>query len=149
MAKTMAEVEPKVDQEHDVQKSTLKATKVLLEVISQHVKTHTSDILGLIASEYNLDIEELKARYGSRPFTVDLGKVKKKPLHVGSEGVSTEPKKRGRKKKPREELIETVEYEYNNVKYLVDNDNNVYTHNVEQPVYVGTKLIDGRIKFMT
>lgn len=137
------------EQEHDVQKSTLKATKVLLEVISQHVKTHTLDILATISSDYDIDIEELKEKYGSRPFTIDLGKVKKKPNPQGTDGVPNEPKKRGRKKKPREELIETVEYEYNDVKYLVDNNNNVYTHNIEQPVYVGTKLIDGRIKFMT
>lgn len=135
--------------EHDVQKSTLKATKVLLEVISQHVKTHTMDILGTIATDYNINIDELQEKYGSRPFTIDLGKVKKKSIPQGGDNVSTEPKRRGRKKKPREELIETIEYEFNNVKYLVDNNNNVYTHNVEQPVYVGTKLIDGRIKFMT
>ena len=141
--------EPRAEQEHDVQKSTLKATKVLLEVISQHVKTHTMDILGTIASDYDIDIDELKEKYGSRPFTIDLGKVKKKPAPQGADGVPTEPKRRGRKKKPREELVETVEYEYNNIKYLVDNNNNVYTYNVEQPVYVGTKLIDGRIKFMT
>lgn len=145
----MADTDSHTEQVHDVQKSTLKATKVLLEVISQHVKTHTFDILELIASDYGIDIDELKVKYGSRPFTVDLGKAKKKPVQAGTEGVTTEPKKRGRKKKPREELIETVEYEYNNVKYLVDNDNNVYTYNVDQPVYVGTKLIDGRIKFMT
>lgn len=134
--------------ESDVQQSTLKATKVLLEVISHHVKTHTSDILEMISKDYDIDIEELKNKYGSKPFTIDLGKIKKKAVPLqNSDGVPTEPKKRGRKKKPREELIETEEYEFNGTKYLVDNDNNVYTHNIEAPVYIGTKLIDGRVKF--
>lgn len=139
--------EPVVETEHNVQKSTLKATKVLLDVISHHVQTHTMDILTWIANDYDIDVDELKEKYGTRPFTMDLGKVKKKNGPQGADNVAVEPKKRGRKKKHREELIATVEYEYNDVKYLVDNDNNVYTHNVEQPVYVGTKLIDGRIKF--
>jgi hypothetical protein len=32
--------------------------------------------------------------------------------------------------------------------YLVDKDNNVYTHDVNRPVLVGTKLVDGRIKYL-
>ena len=134
-------------QEHNIQKSSLKATKVLLEVISHHVKSHTNDILAMIAQEYDLDINELQEKYGSKPFAIDLGKVKKKTSTQEADGAQSEPKKRGRKKKPKEELIETEEYEYEGVTYLVDGDNNVYTYNVEKPVYIGTKLIDGRVKF--
>jgi hypothetical protein len=134
--------------ETNVQKSSLKATKVLLEVISNHVKTHTYDLLSQIAKDYNISLDELKDKYSSRPLTIDIGKSKKNKATHGADGLPIEPKKRGRKKKLREELIETEEYEYNDKKYLVDNDNNVYTHNIEQPVYVGTKLIDGRIKFI-
>lgn len=133
--------------ENDVQKSTVKATKVLLDVLSNHVKNHIHQILSSISKDYNINLDELKEKYGSVPITIDIGKNKKSKITHGPDGLPIEPKKRGRKKKQREELIETEEYEYNGVKYLVDNENNVYTHNIDQPVYVGTKLIDGRIKF--
>jgi hypothetical protein len=133
--------------ENDVQKSTVKATKVLLDVLSNHVKNHTSDILLCISKDYNISFDELNEKYGSKPVTIDIGKNKKSKIAHGPDGLPIEPKKRGRKKKQREELIETEEYEFNGIKYLVDNDNNVYTHNIDQPVYVGTKLIDGRVKF--
>jgi hypothetical protein len=133
--------------ENDVQKSTVKATKVLLDVLSNHVKNHTNDILLSISKDYNISFDELKEKYGSKPVTIDIGKNKKSKITHGPDGLPIEPKKRGRKKKQREELIETEEYEFNGIKYLVDNDNNVYTYNIDQPVYIGTKLIDGRIKF--
>lgn len=133
--------------ENAVQKSTVKATKVLLEVLSNHVRNHTSEVLASISKDYDISIDELNEKYGSRPITIDIGKNKKTKVTHGPDGLPIEPKKRGRKKKLREELIETEEYEFNGVKYLVDNDNNVYTYNIEQPVFVGTKLIDGRIKF--
>lgn len=133
--------------ENNVKKSTDKATKVLLEVISNHVKNHTNEILQDIAKTYNISYDELKEKYGSKLLVIDVGKNKKTKLTHGPDGLPIEPKKRGRKKKPREELVETEEYEYNGVKYLVDNDNNVYTYNLEQPMLIGTKLIDGRIKY--
>lgn len=133
--------------DNTVQKSTVKATKVLLDVLSNHVRNHANDILVSISKDYNIDIDELTEKYGSRPITIDIGKNKKTKNTHGPDGLPIEPKKRGRKKKQREELIETEEYEFNGIKYLLDNDNNVYTYNVEQPVFVGTKLIDGRVKF--
>jgi hypothetical protein len=134
--------------ENNIHKSSMKATKVLLEVISNHVKNHTNGLLNSIAKDYNLNFDELKDKYSSIPITIDIGKSKKKNAIHGPDGQPAEPKKRGRKKKQREELIETEEYEFNGTTYLVDTDNNVYTYNIEQPVYVGTKLIDGRIKFI-
>jgi hypothetical protein len=130
-----------------VQKSSVKATKVLLDVLSNHVRNHAKEILLSISKDYNINIDELTEKYGSKAITIDIGKNKKNKITHGPDGLPIEPKKRGRKKKVREELIETEEYDFNGVKYLVDNDNNVYTHNIEQPVFVGTKLIDGRIKF--
>lgn len=133
--------------DNTVQKSTVKATKVLLDVLSNHVRSHANEILLSISKDYNINIDELTEKYGLKPITIDIGKNKKNKITHGPDGLPIEPKKRGRKKKQREELIETEEYEFNGAKYLVDNDNNVYTYNIEQPVFVGTKLIDGRIKF--
>jgi hypothetical protein len=133
--------------DNTVQKSVVKASKVLLDVLSNHVRNHSNEILISISKDYNINIDELTEKYGSKPITIDIGKNKKTKITHGPDGLPIEPKKRGRKKKQREELIETEEYEFNGIIYLVDNDNNVYTNNIEQPVFVGTKLIDGRIKF--
>lgn len=126
--------------------SASKVTKVLTDVISNHVKQHTQDILKCIAQDYDLVFEDLITRYGNRQLILDVGKSKKKSSLNDTQ--TTEPKKRGRKKKQKEELIETDEYDYNGVTFLVDAENNVYTYNIEQPVLIGTKLVDGRIKFL-
>lgn len=126
--------------------SVPKVTKVLSDVINNHIRQHTEDILRSIAQDYDLVYEELMARYGHKQAVLDVGKTKKKMSQVG--GVVAEPKKRGRKKKQKDEIIETDEYDYNGTTYLVDSDNNVYTYNVDQPVLVGTKLVDGRVKFL-
>ena len=54
--------------------------------------------------------------------------------------------KRGRKKKQHafannDEYLATTLIEHNGYKYLIDEDNNVYTFNIERPVYKG-KLAD-------
>lgn len=131
-------------------KLTTKVSKLLVDVIASHVSEHTDTVLKAIATEYNLNYEELKEKYGSITPLIDIGRKKKqsKTASANVEGSDTtvEPKKRGRKKKLKEELVETEEYEYEGVTYLVDAENNVYTYNVDAPVLIGTKLIDGRIK---
>ena len=57
------------------------------------------------------------------------------------------PQKRGRKKKEKEEFIETEECEYRGQVYLVDKKNIVYTNNMDSPTIVGERLVDGTIKF--
>jgi hypothetical protein len=57
------------------------------------------------------------------------------------------PKRRGRKKKQKEEFIEAEEYVYNGTTYLVDSKNVVYTNNIDAPTVVGERLIDGSLKF--
>jgi hypothetical protein len=131
----------------DSTKLTSKVSKLLFDVISTYVREHTNNVIELLAKDYNLDCDELKGKYGKLSPNIEIGKNKKKNQN-GLDGQCSEPKKRGRKKKIREELIETEEYVFNGVTYLVDNDNNVYTYNVEQPVLIGTKLIDGRVKFL-
>lgn len=92
-----------------------------------------------ISVDYKLDINELKEKY----FTVSS-------IGEGSnnQNQSNElPKKKGRKKKVQDNVIETVEYLYEDITYLVDKNNNVYTYNLETPTMVGKKLVDGTIKF--
>lgn len=92
---------------------------------------HLGGVLEDIAKRHELDIEDLKERYLSP---------------VVSEA---EKKKRGRKKKQKDEYIETVEIEYEGTKYLVDEQNNVYSHNIEAPALVGERLVDGTVRLFT
>lgn len=128
----------------DSARISTKLAKSVVDVIESHIKEHTKTLLLSIAKDYNISFDELNDKYSNILPNIDLGKTRKK----GTSSANVEPKKRGRKKKVKEELIETEEYEYNNIIYLVDKDNNVYTNNIKEPVLIGTKLIDGRIKFI-
>lgn len=85
-----------------------------------------SIIIDEISEDFKLDGELLKNKYIQRQ-TI---------------------KRRGRKKKPKENFIETETYKFNDKTYLVDSNNNVYTYNVNNPVLIGEKLINGNIKFI-
>jgi hypothetical protein len=87
-----------------------------------------------ISENYKLDYEELKIKY------LPLNKI---DTVVELDG----PKKRGRKKKVKEEFIEAEEFVYKDITYLVDGKNIVYTNNLDKPTIIGEKLIDGTIKF--
>lgn len=123
-------------QDPETSKLTTKVSKLISDVILGQVNEQLQHTLSLIAKDYDLSFDELKEKYGTPLPITNKTEAKK------------EAKKRGRKKKQKEEVIETEEYEYNNVIYLVDKDNNVYTNDVERPVLVGTKLVDGRIKYI-
>jgi hypothetical protein len=125
-------------QDPETSKLTTRVSKLINDVILCQITEQLHHTLSLIAKDYELPVEELKQKYGTPlPITHKNTEVKK------------EAKKRGRKKKQKEEVIETEEYEYNDVVYLVDKENNVYTNDVNRPVLVGTKLVDGRIKYIT
>lgn len=130
-------------------KLTTKVSKLLVDVIASHVNEHTDTVLKAVATQYNLDYDDLKETCGKITPAIEIGKNKKKiTKEANSNGndEALEPKKRGRKKKVKEEMIATEEYVFEGVTYLVDSNNNVYTYNVEAPVLIGTKLIDGRVK---
>jgi len=108
----------------------------LTNEIQRLVQRHVAGILENISGKYNLDVEELRTLYldGDVDFTP-----------TNSTDVA-EKKKRGRKKKQKDEYIEVEEYEYERNKYLVDSQNNVYTHDVDQPILVGERLVDGTVR---
>ena len=123
-------------QNGETSKLTTKVSKLISDVILCQVNEQLQHTLASIAQDYDIPIDELNEKYG-------------KPLPITHNmEVKKEAKKRGRKKKQKEEVVETEEYEYNGVIYLVDKDNNVYTNDVNRPVLVGTKLVDGRIKYL-
>lgn len=100
-------------------------------LIDKEANKKLDTILNDISKDYKLDYLELKNKYTNND----------------SKTNDTIPKKRGRKKKIKEEFIEAEEYEYEGKIYLVDNKNTVYTNNLESPSVVGEKLINGSIKF--
>ena len=83
-----------------------------------------SKILDEIAEKYSLNADELKTNY-----------------------IPTSVKKRGRRKKKTDEIIEMTEYKYQEETFLIDSKNTVYTFEPESPLVIGEKLIDGTIKF--
>lgn len=88
--------------------------------------TYTSklyDILVNVSQTYDIPIDELAAKYLNNK------------------------NKRGRKKILKEEYIETIEYVYEGIVYLVDENNIVYTNNLDLHQVIGEKLVDGSIKF--
>jgi hypothetical protein len=92
-------------------------------------------MLKSIAAEYDLNPNELISKYidGTVPIATP-------------QRASKVSEQKGRKKK-KNDYIEVDEYEFNDVKYLVDSKNNVYTHNLEKPMLIGERLVDGKIKF--
>jgi hypothetical protein len=108
--------------------------------ISSLINHHINAMLEDIAETYKIDDAELgslKAKY-----IIDYSKNE-------DPNDPAEKKKRGRKKKQKDEFIETEEYEYEGKKYLVDAQNNVYTFNIAKPKLVGEKLADGTIRFIS
>jgi hypothetical protein len=83
-----------------------------------------SKILDEIAEKYNLNANELKETH-----------------------IPTTLRKRGRRKKKTDEIIEMTEYIYEDEKFLIDSKNTVYSFEPESPLVLGEKLIDGTIKF--
>jgi hypothetical protein len=89
------------------------------------------NILHAIAEDYGLDVEELLAKYVTNDKSVaKYAKMKKSYA-----------------KKKKSDYVEAEEYIYNNVTYLVDGRNQVYTYDLEKPTVIGEKLIDGSVKF--
>lgn len=104
-----------------------------LEAFKKIVDSALENLVVKISVDYELNLDELKTKY-----------LAFKP---SEEAEPKPPKKKGRKKKVQDNVIETVEYIYQDIKYLVDKHNNVYTYNIESPTQVGKKLADGSIKF--
>lgn len=84
------------------------------------------DLLKAVARDYGLDADELIDKY------------------VIKGGVCT---RKMYQKKKRQDYVETEELVFEGVTYLVDSRNQVYTYNVEKPMMIGERLIDGSVKF--
>ena len=124
------------------------------------VEEELVNVLKDISVTYELDFDELCTKYVfSKESLLQSAtseqdqeepktpiKKKKNPTKAAIAEVPPAPKKRGRKKKDKDELVKMEEYEYEGVVYLVDEKNNVYKNDVDNPVFLGEKLVDGTIK---
>jgi hypothetical protein len=119
----------------------------LLEPVKEFVDGVLSDLVYKISVDYSLDLNELKVRYGlvteQEPEPVT---PKNQPIPEPIEPPEA-PKKKGRKKKGKDEYTEMTKYVYKGEPYLMDKQNNIYTFNVEAPTHIGQKLVNGTIKF--
>jgi hypothetical protein len=86
-------------------------------------------LLTEISKDYNIDFEELKNRYLTEVSIVAV-------------------KKRGRKKKIKDEYIEAEEFEYNGETYLIDKNGIIYSNDSKNPVMLGQKKRDGHVYFV-
>lgn len=111
--------------------------------IKHYVFSELETVLKDISEKYKISFDDLKKNYliQSTKQTIETIETVETINDVAV------PKKRGRKKKVKEEYIETDEYEYEGVTYLVDNKNIAYSNNVKSPTVLGEKLVDGTIKF--
>jgi hypothetical protein len=92
------------------------------------------NVLKIVSSEYNINFEELKAKFNSSSVSLPPSSKEDKKI------------KKGRKKK-NSEFVEMTKFIYENKEYLVDNENNVYTFDIEKPKLIGQKLVNGIVKF--
>jgi hypothetical protein len=77
-------------------------------------------VLENVSRDYDLDLDELITRY-------------------------CKSKKRGNVDN---DYIETEEIFYENRLYLIDKNNNVYSHSLKEPRFVGVRLLTGAIQFI-
>lgn len=89
------------------------------------------ELIRNIAVDYNLDADELIEKY-----------VNSDATSIGSSHIRRLPAK-----KKRQDYVETEECTFEGIKYLVDSKNQVYTYNLEKPMMIGERLVDGSIKF--
>lgn len=98
---------------------------VIAKNLNQAFLEDKIDLLRHIAQDYGLDTDDLIEKY-----------IK-----------NDERPRKSFQKKQKQDYIETEEFAYNGTKYLVDMKNQVYSYNIERPMMIGERLIDGSIKF--
>ena len=99
----------------------------------QALSVDKKKLIKLIAHDYDLNEEELLQKY----------------LYIDNiESSCSMQSKKIIQKKKRNDCIETEEYTYNGITYLIDSKNQVYTYNIDKPMLIGDKLVNGSIKFI-
>lgn len=95
------------------------------------MRSEIEQVLVDVSTTYDIPLNDLKSRFDS----------------LKDESQDSSPRKRGRRKKQKEEFIEMEEIIYEGTTYLVDANNNVYTFNLEAPHMIGERFVDGTVRF--
>lgn len=106
-----------------------------LDSIKTSIDTILINLVDKISTDYNLDVNELKAKYGLGSSNIPT-----------PEPIVAPPKPRAGRKKNKNEFTEMTKYIYNGESYLMDKQNNIYTYNLESPTLIGVKLVNGEVK---
>lgn len=97
----------------------------------QHIK---EDLLLRISNDYKINYNELFDKY------ISSTKITRPNNEANKVKDNIVPRKSF-------ELIKTCKFIHNDIEYLIDDNNNIYTNNIEKPKVVGLRLIDKSIKF--
>lgn len=123
----------------DHSSTTVKTNPIYkLDAFKVYMDNVLCDILKKISIDYNLNFDEMIRKYDISPPPVESS-------------VKSSTKRKGRKKKPNAEFVEMTEFLYQEKKYLIDSQQNVYIfdeENNETAVLVGQKLVNGTVKFV-
>lgn len=122
--------------------------------------TDLEKVLEDVSSTYSIPLSDLKLRYvdgmAKTPFSCSntnlTSMATPKPGSTRSPEQDKEqqqppPKRRGRKKKQKEEVVEMEEYVYDDKTFLIDENNNVYSFDLNAPHLIGERFVDGTIRF--
>lgn len=100
-------------------------------------------VLKDVSTTYSIPLTDLQSRIGGKYSEADQQQAANKT----TEPQVPAPKRRGRKKKQKDEFIEVEEYAYEGATYLVDGQNYVYSCSLEAPHLIGERFVDGTIRF--
>jgi hypothetical protein len=119
-----------------------------IDILKEFIDKTLYNLVEKISIDYNLNLNELTSKYNIISNNILISNEIIETKKEIKKEIKKENKK-GRKKKIKDELIEMTEFMYENKKYLIDNNNNIYTYNIETPTQIGQKLVNGTIKFLS
>jgi len=102
-------------------------------------------VLKDVSTTYSIPLTDLQSRIGGK-YTESDTQIEK-TIEAVPLAAATTPKRRGRKKKQKDEFIEVEEYVYEGATYLVDGQNYVYSFDIDAPHLIGERFVDGTIRF--
>jgi hypothetical protein len=103
-----------------------------LAPLEKYMNETINDLVKRICTDFSIDLEEVIKKYN----------INQPPKPPAKKKPSTP------RKKVTNEFVEMSEFDYDDTKYLIDKNNNIYTYDVEKPCLVGQKLVNGAVKFV-
>ena len=116
-----------------------------IDPLKEYMNTTVYELCKKISEDFNLNLGDLTTKYSIMPPPLAIIET---PTPKKLKKTSSSPGGSGRKKKVvATEFVEMTELMHEDVKYLVDNDNNIYTYDLDAPKLIGQKLVNGAVKW--